>query len=104
MRTAIKCGVALAVALLWSTATFGGVEDWNDGKIKWMSYEDGLKEAQKTHRPVCLIFYTSWCPHCANYSKVFSNEDVVAKAKSFVMIRLDKDKNTALSTQYKPAG
>src|SRR5262249_21160603 len=79
-------------------------EDWNDANIKWRSYEDGLKEAKKTHHPICLIFYTTWCPHCANYSKVFSNADVVKKSKSFVMIRLDKDKNTELSKQYSPDG
>ena len=83
---------------------WAGAEDWNDKQIKWMGYDDGLTQAKKTKRPVCLIFYTTWCPHCANYSKVFSDPNVVKKAKSFVMIRLDKDKNAAISGQYKPDG
>jgi len=69
-----------------------------------MPYQEGLAAAKKNHRPICLIFYTTWCPHCANYAKVFSNPEVVKKAKSFVMIRLDKDKNQELSKQYKPDG
>lgn len=87
--------VALCVA---STAQAGG--DWNDKQIKWQSYEDGLAEAKKSKKPVCLIFYTEWCPHCTNYSKVFHDPQVVAKAKEFVMIRVDADKNKPLGQQY----
>ena len=100
----IVCGLVLALALARGGMARAGVEDWNDAQIKWMSYDDGLKAAKETHRPICLIFYTTWCPHCANYSKVFSNADVVKKAQSFVMIRLDKDKNDTVSAQYKPDG
>jgi protein-disulfide reductase (glutathione) len=88
----------------WSRVARAGAEDWNDGNIKWMPYEEGLAAAKQNHLPICLIFYTTWCPHCANYSKVFSNPEVVSKAKSFVMIRLDKDKNQELSKKYNVDG
>ena len=104
MKWSFVSGVLLAGALAVGVAFAAAVEDWNDANIKWMPYEDGLKAAKETHRPICLIFYTTWCPHCANYSKVFSNPEVVKKADSFVMIRVDKDKNAALSSQYKPDG
>jgi protein-disulfide reductase (glutathione) len=105
-RRVIGIGVAVAAAatVAWCGVALAGAENWNDANIQWMSYENGLAAAKKSHRPICLIFYTTWCPHCANYSKVFSNADVVQKAKSFVMIRLDKDKNQALSKQYSPDG
>ena len=80
------------------------IEDWNDANIKWLSYDEGLAEAKKTHRPICLIFFTTWCPHCKNYSGVFSDPEVVKKSKSFVMIRLDKDKNADISKKYAPDG
>jgi thiol:disulfide interchange protein len=101
----IACGVVLAAALARAgVAPAAGVEDWNDSGIAWKSYDDGLKEAKAAKRPVCLIFYTTWCPHCANYSKLFSNPEIVNKSKSFVMIRIDKDKNAELSGKYKPDG
>jgi len=101
----ILLGVVAAVVIAASSAVvWAGAEDWNDKDIQWMSYDKGLAEAKKTHRPVCLIFYTTWCPHCANYSKVFSDPELVKKSKSFVMIRLDKDKNADISAQYKPDG
>ncbi len=97
--------VALAVlgtALVAPRAHAGG--DWNDAQIGWKSYEDGLAAAKKDRKPVCLIFYTEWCPHCRNYSGVFHDPKVVEKSKQFVMIRLDKDRNAELSKKYAPDG
>jgi glutaredoxin len=83
---------------------FAGAENWSDGNIRWMSYDDGLAAAKKQHKPICLIFYTTRCPHCANYSKLFSDPKIVKKSKSFIMIRLDNDKNQELSKKYRPDG
>ncbi len=82
----------------------GKAEDWNDGQIQWMGYDEGLAAAKAQHKPVCLIFYTEWCPHCRNYRTVFQAPAVVEKARQFVMIRLDKDKNRVLSAKYAPDG
>jgi thiol-disulfide isomerase/thioredoxin len=94
-RTLAACLLALAVA---APALAGG--DWNDSGIAWQPYEQGLAQAKKDGKPVCLIFFTEWCPHCTNYSKVFHDPKVVAESKKFVMIRLDKDKNGEVSKQY----
>jgi thiol:disulfide interchange protein len=80
------------------TALAGG--DWNDQQVKWKTYDDGLAEAKKSKKPVMLIFFTEWCPHCKNYSGVFHDPKVVAKSKDFVMVRLDADKNKELSEKY----
>lgn len=101
---AVSLTAALAAAVLLPGTAFAGAEDWNDANIKWMPYDDGLAAAKKDHKPVCLIFYTTWCPHCANYSKLFIDPSVVEKTKSFVMIRVDKDKNPEVSQQFKPDG
>jgi len=106
LQQTIVIGTAMIAALIigQSRMARGGAEDWNDANIKWMSYDEGLAQAKKAHRPVCLVFYTTWCPHCANYSQVFSDPAVVEKSKSFVMVRLDKDKNAELSKKYSPDG
>ncbi len=107
-RTGIVRSVSL-LALLGSLlcgatrpALAGG--DWNDQAIKWLSFEDGLAEAKEAKKPVCLIFYTEWCPHCTNYSKVFHDPKVVEKSKQFVMVRIDNDKNQELSKKFAPDG
>jgi len=95
---------ALIVSLFMLAATglrpALAVEDWNDKEIAWKPYDTGLAEAKKTKKPICLIFYTEWCPHCQNYSGVFHDAKVVEKSKKFVMIRLDADKNQPLGEQY----
>ena len=104
MRKELAVGVAIIGLLVAAAAAFAGAENWNDANIHWMAYDEGLAAAKKSHQPICLIFYTTWCPHCGNYSKLFSDPEVVKKSKSFVMIRLDKDKNQELSQKYKPDG
>jgi hypothetical protein len=109
MRTRTKRIAWIATALVVATgmiaapnARAGG--DWNDGKIAWKSYDEGLAAAKKEKKPVCLVFFTEWCPHCTNYSRVFHDPKVVEKSKEFVMIRLDKDKNGEISKKYAPDG
>ena len=99
-------GRALALAAVLSVvpavARAGG--DWNDAQVGWQSYDAGLAAAKKDKKPVCLVFFTEWCPHCANYSVVFHDPRVVERSKKFTMIRLDKDKNADLSRRYAPDG
>jgi thiol-disulfide isomerase/thioredoxin len=102
-RTLIAAAVATVFGLSdGRPAVAGG--DWNDKGIAWQPYEDGLKAASEHKKPICLIFYTEWCPHCTNYSGVFHDAKVVEKSKSFVMIRVDKDKNKDLSKKFAPDG
>ena len=102
-RTGVGCTVIVAAVLAGAlTARAGG--DWNDQQIGWQAYDAGLAAAKKAKKPICLVFYTEWCPHCANYSVVFHDPRVVERAKRFVMVRLDKDKNAELSRRYAPDG
>jgi thiol-disulfide isomerase/thioredoxin len=101
-RLLVAALALLTVALATGPARAGG--DWNDAEVGWKSYDDGLAAAKKEKKPVCLIFFTEWCPHCANYSKVFHDPKVIEESKKFVMIRLDKDKNAELSKKYAPDG
>lgn len=97
----------LAVAAAFSALGSGtalAAGDWNDSKIDWKGYEEGLAAAKKSGKPVCLIFYTDWCPHCTKYSGVFHDEKVIDKAKRFVMIRVNKDTNPDLSSKHAPDG
>jgi len=98
-KTIVLAALLVAVA---TAALAGG--DWNDKDVAWKPYEDGLAAAKKEKKPVCIIFYTDWCPHCANYSAVFHDPKVVDTTKRFVMIRLNKDKEAALSKKYAPDG
>jgi thiol-disulfide isomerase/thioredoxin len=94
----------VAAALAIGVAAPAWAHDWNDKEIAWKSLDDGLALAKKDKRPVCLIFYTEWCPHCANFSGVFHDPKIVERSKKFVMIRLDQDKNKEIGGKYAPDG
>jgi thiol:disulfide interchange protein len=72
--------------------------------VAWSGYEDGLREAAASHKPVCLVFTASWCPHCRNYEKVFDDRRVIAKSQAFVMIKVDDDHAGELADKYSPDG
>jgi hypothetical protein len=94
--------IVATLALLCPGALAGG--DWNDAQIAWKDYKEGLAAAERDGKPVCLVFYTEWCPHCTNYARVFHDPEVVKRSKQFVMVRVDKDKNKELSGKYAPDG
>lgn len=98
MRHALTTLAAALVLFTAAAVQAGG--DWNDSHIAWQTYDAGLAAAKQDKKPIVLIFYTEWCPHCTNYSKVFHDPAVVAKAKAFVMIRLDADKNKELAQKF----
>lgn len=74
--------------------------DWNDTAIDWKGFEAGLSEAAARNKPVLLVFYTTWCPHCHNLSWLFHDPRLVSASTSFVMIRLDRDQNPEISKRF----
>ncbi len=100
---AVLAVIGIAMLALSAVPAQAGT-DWNDAAISWKSYESGLAEAEDQGKPVCLVFYTEWCPHCARYSAVFQDSAVVEMSKSFVMIRVERDSHRELSRQYAPDG
>ncbi len=75
-------------------------ESWNPTQIAWQPYEDGMRLAKAKNKPVLLVFSTTWCPHCKNYSHVFEDPRVVEQARNFVMIHLDADAEETIAAKY----
>lgn len=74
--------------------------DWNVREVAWLPYEAGLAAGKAERRPIVLVFYTDWCPHCHNYSRLFHDPEVVRLSREFVMIRVERDGNRELSARY----
>jgi thiol-disulfide isomerase/thioredoxin len=88
-----------------SSMTRGVSKDgWNTTQIKWQVFATGMRQAKSENKPVCLVFYTQWCPHCRAYSHVFEDERIVARARDFVMIRVDDDASPEISARFMPDG
>lgn len=65
------------------------------GPVQWRTWEEGLAEAQRTQRGICLVVYADWCPRCKELAPVFAEADVVALAEKLVMVRQDSDQRPA---------
>lgn len=74
--------------------------DWNVREVAWMPYEAGLAAGQAAHKPIVLVFYTDWCPHCHNYSRLFHDPELVRLSQQFVMIRVERDGHRDISARY----
>lgn len=78
--------------------------DWNEYGIRWQPLTLGLSMAKRENKPVVLVVYTEWCPHCATYSRVFHDPRVVEKAKDLVFVRIDADRDEAFAKRFAPDG
>lgn len=79
-------------------------DGWNTAQIHWLGFDEGVAAASAAHKPVCLVFSATWCPHCSNFSHVFEDAAVVAAARDFVMVRVDSDVERELGRRFAPDG
>ncbi|MFN0048409.1 MAG: thioredoxin family protein [Cytophagales bacterium] len=64
-----------------------------EGGIRWLSFEQALKESQKDKKKVFIDVYTDWCGWCKKMdASTFSNEKVaVYLNKNFYSVKLDAE-------------
>ena len=97
----LKVCLCLLLLTVWTSSS---AQAWNAKRIKWHSYSSGLKKAQKTGKPILMVFEARWCKICKHYKKMFYKPQVVRLAKKMVMIKIDISKNRKLQAQYSVDG
>ncbi|MEA2626485.1 MAG: thioredoxin:protein disulfide reductase [Candidatus Binatota bacterium] len=99
-------GVALVGASLWTAIPSSTAAD----DIVWRRFsERGLDQARSTGAPAVLDFRADWCLPCVEMERTtFVAPEVVARAKSFVMLQADVTEmsaaNERLLARYKVVG
>jgi len=94
----------MAVFRATPSAAASKVIDWNEAQIRWYSFNDGLREAQATGRPILAVFFAEWCPHCLGHSRLFRNPQIVRLSQALVMVKVDGDRYPEISARYAPDG
>jgi thioredoxin:protein disulfide reductase len=71
-------------------------------KILWMNNLDqALAAAKKEHKPIMIDFMASWCAPCQEMEdSTFTNASIVLKAKTFIPVRIDIDKQPKAAKKY----
>ena len=75
--------------------------------VFWEDEGQAYKEALKGKKPVLIDFYGIWCPPCNELDEtVFETEAFLAKAKSFVLLKVDADAKASwkIKDRYKVGG
>lgn len=101
-------GFALALSCLVSAPVSARqpamAELWNGAEIAWREVGPGIREANRSGKPVVMLFHASWCGSCKRYREVWKDPGVVAAAKSFVMILVDVDADPGANGAFSPDG
>jgi thioredoxin-related protein len=90
-----KCLSVLSLAaILLAPESYGG----DKNKLKWMAFDEGMAEAQRTGKKVMIDVYTDWCGWCKRMDKDTYADNGVADYlnKKYVAIKLDAESGTAL--------
>lgn len=81
--TPVKNGHAAAPSIQW------------DDSISWKTWDEGSKLAKSSGKPIFLLVYANWCPHCKNLKTVFADPEVQKLADKMIMVRQDSDADDA---------
>jgi thiol:disulfide interchange protein len=74
------------------------------GNVAWRTWEEALPLAKRESKPILVLIYADWCPHCRTLAPAFADPQVEALAKHFVMVRQNHDDDPAWLEPYKKYG
>ena len=59
--------------------------------IAWRGLSEGFKDAASLGKPIMLLVHASWCSRCKALQPAFSDPELVALSRDFVMINVAQD-------------
>ena len=94
MKQLIRCALILA---------FLAGSGYGVDKISWFNDMDAaMAAAKRENKPLMIDFMADWCAPCKEMERsTFSNSTVILKAKSFISVRIDIDKQRKVAEKYK---
>ena len=92
------------IYLVFLLLTFSNVNSQNQFVSDDVSYKTGLETAKAQNKPLFVMLYADWCPHCNQMKKeVFNDSSVIDfLKKNYVCIfkNIEKEEGKALKEKY----
>jgi thiol:disulfide interchange protein len=70
------------------------------GSIEWHEWSAARDIANRSSKPIMVVVYADWCPHCRALGPVFADPEVETLSKRFVMVRQNHDDSPAWLEPY----
>jgi thioredoxin-related protein len=106
MKT-IAFGVAMVFLFLAVTIPgLTGETDQSARQVNWLSYEQGMAQAQAQNKPVVIYFHAEWCAYCVRMEKeTFTDPTVIEFLNQrAVAVKVDVDRERAVARRYAVRG
>ena len=73
-----------------------------EAEIHWLTdLEEAKTLSEEQNKPLMIDFMAEWCPPCQKMEKTtFNQTGVIEKAKSFIPLRIDVDKQGDVANEY----
>ncbi len=100
----MRYNLALALIIIGAVLVFLGLNS-GSSTSKFYSYEEGLKVAKSTGKPILLYIRSSTCVYCKIFEEDYSKYEELRKALSrFVIVRVDYVNERNLASKYGATG
>lgn len=112
----IAIGVAAVLGCpgLWGPLPAGASPEMNlasagkasASRIRWVSYEEGLRRGRREGKKVFLNFYADWCHYCqVMEDKTFRDNAVAAYLNDhYIAVQVNSDRERKIAEAYKVQG
>lgn len=91
--------------LLFLFVSLQAVQSQNQFSVDGITYKTALENAKKENKPVFVMLYADWCPHCNQMKKeVFSDPNVMNFLnKNYICVwkNIEKEEGIALKNKFK---